>query len=272
MMERKCVDAYVRNINKISLLSPEESNNLIKLSRKGDVEARNKLIESNLRLVLKIANSKRYRQYYSHLGDLIQEGNIGLMRAIEKFDVRRDNKFSTYAVFWIHQHIGRYLVNRHRLIRIPAYQEEIFHKVKKSRENYEEKHHHSPSLKELSELIKMGIKPLAKTIRAMTVLEDHSSFDENEETFRTNEFTKYSPEVQLMRNAMQKDMRNLLELLSPKEKKIIELRFGLGFHRYTLKDAGEYCGLTKERVRIIEKNAINKLRRHHRKIIDYKSL
>ena len=260
---------YLSDIQKFDLLSKEEEYELLKRIREdNDEQARQLLILSNLRLV--ISTAKKSLGNGLPLIDLISEGNIGLIKAINKFDYEKGHRFSTYAVWWIKQSIKKAIINIGRDIRIPSYKYEQLSKVNKVIKNYTAIHGEAPSteyiakkvdLKESKVILLLGefqdIMSLNETIGDNLYLEDVIGKNDDVED-------KIIKEDQLL------EMRELLNnVLTEREKKILEYRYGLYNNKiYTLKEIGEMMGITRERVRQIEKKAITKLKEHLKKYKD----
>jgi len=254
---------YLKEIKDIPLLTPEEEIRLAKLVRKGDEKARKKMIQSNLRLVINIA--KRY----THLGlpilDLIEEGNMGLMKAVEKFDPKKGYRFSTYGAWWVKQYITRAIANQGKTIRVPVYMVETISRMKKTQEQLTQKLGRKPRTNELAKAMKMPIRKIKEISRQisrttsldapigdgeggqfMDLIEDEASASP------VDEFSK------IMRHERVKD---LLEKMSKREQEILSLRFGLQDGvSHTLSDTAKRFGITRERVRQIESAAMRKLR------------
>jgi len=258
------VKAYLQDIGKIPLLSREEEVKLAKRIAKGDRKAREKLALSNLRLVVSIA--KKHRGYGLPLLDLIQEGNIGLMKAIEKFDYTKGYKFSTYATWWIRQAISRAIADKARTIRIPAHMIGIIRKVHKAEEDYVQEHGVPPSLEELAQQLEL---PLSEIERVKKIAPYTRSLEEpvgeEEEGSVLGDFVGdegYRSPVRETFNALKREeLHEALEQLSYRERRILQLRFGLeDGHTRTLEDVGEMFGISRERVRQIEKEALEKLK------------
>jgi len=263
------IQFYLNSIGDIPLLTADEEKELAKKVEEGDEEAKKKFITANLRLVVNIA--KNYVNRGLPFNDLIQEGNIGLIKAIEKFDYRRNFKFSTYATWWIKQAITRALSNDSRTIRYPVHIVERYNNFKAIEKNLTLELGREPTIEEIAERlqvttqkaadIQMSIKNI--TSLDMTIGEDQ---DTTLESMTIDESTD-TPEEEIIKSDMKEQIQKLLETLSEKEKKIIEMRMGfLDGETHTLEEVGNVIGVTRERIRQIEAKAIRKLRISARKM------
>ncbi|MFA7691951.1 MAG: RNA polymerase sigma factor RpoD/SigA [Candidatus Hydrogenedentes bacterium] len=253
---------YLNEISKIPLLSASEELRFAKQARQGNATARRILIMSNLRLVVSIA--KRYLYCGLPLLDLIEEGNIGIMKAVERFDPDRGFKFSTYATWWVRQAVTRALSNQGRTVRVPVYITDGLIKYKRIYEELYVKTGKKPTSEEIAEA--MGIKPseakrLEMNAEAISALENIQSTDDD--SFVVVADTQKSTwtnqaQTQFERN---QEIETLLNLLSEKEASIIRYRYGLKDGRpHTLEETGVYFDLTRERIRQIERNAMKRMR------------
>ncbi|KKS37155.1 MAG: RNA polymerase sigma factor RpoD [Candidatus Sungbacteria bacterium RIFCSPLOWO2_12_FULL_41_11] len=263
------VQIYLREIGRISLITAVDERELSRRIEKGDQEAREKLAQANLRLVVSIA--KRYVGRSAHLSflDLIQEGNLGLFKAVEKFDYRRGFKFSTYATWWIRQAITRALADQARTIRIPVHMVETISKYKQIRRRLLQDLGRDPLAGEIS--AEMGID-IEKVHHIQKISQDTVSLespvgDEDEDStlgeFIVDEKT-LSPSQHAARRLLKEQIIQIISDFSPREQKILEMRFGLkdGI-THTLEEVGKEFGVTRERIRQIEAKAIEKMREHH---------
>lgn len=256
----ECLSKYFKSIKAIKLLSREEEEILSKKILRGDKEARRRLIEANLRLVVRIARSM-WNPSLS-LIDLIQEGNIGLMKAAEKFDGTRKVRFSTYAAWWIRQAIGRSLINMERTIRLPHRKEELLRKIFAEKSVLSQELKRPPSESEIS--LKLGIP--AKTLDDLLVFSEHiagleSQVDEDAlSILDIHEDYTYSPEKLFAETMAKEQTVHLLNLLQDREREVIRQRFEMGGSaKKSLKQMGGEMGLSPETVRHIEKKALKKL-------------
>ncbi len=251
-------------------LSIDEFRNLVMqlADHKQDlIDSRNSLVNANLRLVVSIA--KKYLGSSMHFLDLIQEGNIGLIKATEKFEHERGFKFSTYATWWIRQAITRAIADQSRTIRIPVHLIETVNKVSKARNVLENRLHRLPTAHEISEYLEIPFDLVEKvmtigkapiSIQTPTGLDDHSTvadfLEENDD---------YSPMNQNDKEILKREVSKVIDTLSEKEREIIRLRFGIGVRNdHTLEEVGKIFGLTRERIRQIECQALRKLTQKHR--------
>ena len=269
------VRLYLREIGKIPLLSAEEELALAKRVVAGDKDAKDKMAEANMRLVVSIA--KRYVGRGLDLLDLIQEGNTGLLRAVEKFDPDKGFKFSTYATWWIRQAITRAIADQARTIRIPVHMVETINKLLRTQRRLTQELNREPSNEEIANA--MGIE-VDKVEHIMKIKQDISSLDasvhEDEEDSVLGDFIEdedtISPEESATNQLLKEHVKDMLNGLTEREQKIIRLRFGLEDGKnYTLEEVGQEFSVTRERIRQIEAKALAKLRKHKdaKKLHDY---
>ena len=257
------VRMYLKEIGRISLLSGEEELELSVRIANGDEAAKNILAESNLRLVVSIA--KRYVGRGLLFLDLIQEGNIGLMKAVEKFDYGKGYKFSTYATWWIRQAITRALADQARTIRVPVHMVETINKMARIQRQMTLELNREPSEEELAE--KMGIT-VEKVREVMKISQDPVSLDTpigEEDDSHLGDFIKdersMSPEEYATNEILKEEIQNVLMTLQEREQEVLELRFGLvDGTSHTLEEVGKKFNVTRERIRQIEAKALRKLR------------
>lgn len=260
---------YLSDIQKFDLLSKEEEYDLLRrIKEENDEQARQLLILSNLRLV--ISTAKKSLGNGLPLIDLISEGNIGLIKAINKFDYEKGHRFSTYAVWWIKQSIKKAIINIGRDIRIPSYKYEQLSKVNKVMKDYMATHGEMPSTSYIAKKIDLKEN---KVILLMNEFQDMISLNEvvGDNIFLEDVIGKNDDvEEKIIKEDQLLEMRELLNnVLSEREKTILEYRYGLYNNKiYTLKEIGEMMGITRERVRQIEKKSITKLKEHLKKYKD----
>ncbi len=267
--EIDAVQMYLREIGQYPSLTAEEEKELAKRIEKGDKEAKKKLTQANLRLVVSIAKKYIGRSPYLSFLDLIQEGNLGLFRAVEKFDWRKGYKFSTYATWWIRQAISRALADQGRTVRIPVHMVETISKYNQARRRLLQDLGREPLPEEIA--AEMGLEP-DKVRHLMRISQEAVSLEtpvgEDEEDSILAEFIadekSPSPSLEAARALLKERLKEILVDLSPREQKIISMRFGLedGIVR-TLEEVGREFGVTRERIRQIEAKALEKIRQHH---------
>jgi len=254
---------YLKDIKHLPLLTPEEEISLAEKIKKGDKAARHKMIQSNLRLVINIA--KRY----SHLGvsmlDLIEEGNLGLMKAVEKFNPKKGYRFSTYAAWWIRQYISRAIANQGKTVRVPVYIIELLMRYKKITEHLTSNLNRKPHLSEIAKRMHLPmkrVKQLHKMVSGVSSLNAPVGEEGSTEFMDLIEDEKMESALDGLSNFLtQERIKDLLEKMSKREKKILNLRFGLKDGvSHTLRDTAKHFGITRERVRQIESAAMKKMR------------
>ncbi len=268
------VKVYLKEIGRVPLLSSEEEVDLAIRISNGDVAAKQRLSEANLRLVVSIA--KRYLGRGMQFLDLIQEGNLGLIKAVEKFDYTKGFKFSTYATWWIRQAITRAIADQARTIRIPVHMVETINKVKKVQSQLLHQNGHEPSPDEIAEVIDM---PVDKVREIMRVAQEPVSLETpigEEEDSHLGDFIPDNdapaPADAASHTMLREQLADVLSTLTPREAKVLRLRFGLEDGRSrTLEEVGKEFNVTRERIRQIEAKALRKLRHpsRSRKLKDY---
>ncbi len=257
------VRIYLREIGRVPLLSVDEETDLAIRVSSGDIEARQRLSEANLRLVVSIA--KRYLGRGMQFLDLIQEGNLGLIKAVEKFDHTKGFKFSTYATWWIRQAITRAIADQARTIRIPVHMVETINKVRKASSQLLHETGHEPSADEVAEMLEM---PAEKVREIMRVSQEPVSLETpigEEEDSHLGDFIPDddapAPQDAASNTLLKEQLSEVLATLTPREEKVLRLRFGLEDGRArTLEEVGDEFNVTRERIRQIEAKALRKLR------------
>jgi RNA polymerase primary sigma factor len=269
------VRLYLREIGKIPLLNSEEELDLARRVVSGDKDAKDKMAEANMRLVVSIA--KRYVGRGLDLLDLIQEGNTGLLRAVEKFDPDKGFKFSTYATWWIRQAITRAIADQARTIRIPVHMVETINKLLRTQRRLTQELNREPSNEEIAKAMEIDVD---KVEHIMKIKQDISSLDasirDDEEDSVLADFIEdedtVSPEESATGQLLKEQVKDMLGALTEREQKILKLRFGLEDGKsHTLEEVGQEFSVTRERIRQIEAKALAKLRKHRdaKKLHDY---
>jgi RNA polymerase primary sigma factor len=256
------LETYLREINETPLLSAEEERQLAYRIEDGDTEARDRMVRANLRLVVNIARS--YTGKGLGLQDLIEEGNLGLLRAVEGFDPSMNTRFSTYASYWIKQSIKRALVNTAKTIRIPAYMVELLAKWRRASTKLQEELGRPPTEQEVAKSLNLPKKKLNIIKKAIRVYNSAPQTDQADTGWSLDEMlmdghTK-TPDTEMVEADDLHHVLDLLDKMDQREATVLRMRFGLdGGEAKTLKEIGERLGLTRERVRQIESEALGKL-------------
>jgi RNA polymerase primary sigma factor len=262
------IGLYLREISQVPLLTPQDEVKLAKQIKRGNKKAREKMITANLRLVVKIAHD--FGNYGLPLLDLISEGNIGLMKAVERFDPNKGGKLSTYASWWIKQSIKRALANQSKTIRLPVHLVDKIGKIRRVAAQMAEELGHEPTTEELAE--ELGL-PVAKVAHLKTVAVRPASLDakisaDDDTAFGdlVGDDRAEDPFEALRDKDLQDEVGDLLNVLDPRERKIISFRFGLdGGRERTLEEVGHKFGVTRERIRQLQNIALLKMRKALRK-------
>lgn len=261
------VRMYLKDIGRIPLLNQEREQRLSELIAQGDEKAKNELVEANLRLVVSIA--KRYVGKGIFFLDLIQEGNLGLMKAVDKFDYTKGYKFSTYATWWIRQSITRAIADQARTIRIPVHMVETIHKVSRTSRQLLQELGREPTIDEISEKLGMNadkVRDIIKTAQEPVSLE--TPVGEEEDTHLADfipDDSSPTPSEAVSFQLLKEQLDKVLHTLSPREEMVIKLRFGFDDGRpRTLEEVGSEFNITRERIRQIEAKALRKLRHQSR--------
>ncbi|MBN2273612.1 MAG: sigma-70 family RNA polymerase sigma factor [Bacteroidales bacterium] len=261
--ETPSLDKYLHEIGKVDLISAEEEVELASRIKNGDEKALDKLIRANLRFVVSV--SKQYQNQGLSLPDLINEGNLGLIKAAQRFDETRGFKFISYAVWWIRQSILQALAEQARIVRLPLNKIGSINKINKTFSDLEQKYEREPSLQEIAEVLEMAPDDVKEALKSAG---RHVSMDapitQDEETTLYDVILSKdspSPDKSLLTDSLRKEIERVLSTLTYREANIIRLYFGLnGKHPHTLEEIGEEFSLTRERVRQIKEKAIKRLK------------
>jgi RNA polymerase primary sigma factor len=261
--ETVSLDKYLHEIGKVDLLSPEEEVTFARKLKEGDEEALNKLVKANLRFVVSVA--KQYQNQGLSLPDLINEGNLGLIKAAQRFDETRGFKFISYAVWWIRQSILQALAEQARIVKLPLNKIGSINKVNKAFAELEQKFEREPSVDELVEVLELATDDVKEALRSSN---RHVSMDapltQDDDSNMYDVILSHdspSPDRGLLNDSLRKEIERALATLTPREGNIIRLYFGLnGKHPHTLEEIGEEFDLTRERVRQIKEKAIKRLK------------
>ncbi|MFW5994811.1 MAG: sigma-70 family RNA polymerase sigma factor [Spirochaetia bacterium] len=257
------VQAYFDQIKRTPLLTSEREVELSKRIQAGDERARQELVEANLRLVVKIARA--YVTSDVSLLDLIQEGNLGLMRAASKFDYRKEVRFSTYASFWIKQSITRSMSNKRRTIRLPHRKEDALRRIKRSSGVLTQRLMRTPTTEEIAEEVHMTTEEVREMLgyASSPVSLDYEINDDNGTLYDLCEDKSYAPDCEVMKDAVRDQTQRILERLHDRERTVLQYRYAMGGgKKYTLKRISDEMGVSPETVRQIEMRAIRKLREY----------
>jgi len=261
--ESQSLDKYLQEIGKVDLLTPDEEVELAKRIREGDQFALEKLTKANLRFVVSVA--KQYQNQGLSLGDLINEGNLGLIKAAQRFDETRGFKFISYAVWWIRQSILQALAEQSRIVRLPLNRVGSLNKISKTFSDLEQKFEREPSPEELAEVLELSTTEVVDTLK---ISGRHVSMDapfvqgeENSLLDVLENDSEETPDSGLINDSLRKEVQRALSTLTQREADVVIYYFGLnGSHPMTLEEIGEEFNLTRERVRQIKEKAIRRLR------------
>ena len=256
------LETYLREINETALLSADDEKELAGLIAEGDTRARDRMVRANLRLVVNIARG--YTGKGLGLPDLIEEGNLGLLRAVEGFDPTMGTRFSTYASYWIKQSIKRALINSAKTIRIPAYMVELLSKWRRATTRLAEELGRTPTPEEVARILGLPKKKLPIIKKAIKIYNSTPQTDQSDAGWSLGEMVMdermKSPEDELVEHDVLGHVRRMMETMDTREATVLKMRFGLeDLEPHTLKEIGEQLNLTRERVRQIETEALNKL-------------
>jgi RNA polymerase primary sigma factor len=256
------LDKYLQEIGKVELISPEEEVHLARRIKSGDPDALSKLVNANLRFVVSVA--KQYQNQGMSLPDLINEGNLGLMKAAQRFDETRGFKFISYAVWWIRQAILQALAEQARIVRLPVNKIGSINRINRAFSRLEQEFEREPSSLEIADILEMAPEEVKESLKTngRTVSMDApiSSEEDNNmyDVLQSNDSP--SPDKNLINESLAFEIERALSTLSPREAKVLKLYFGISMkHPFTLEEIGEELGLTRERVRQIKEKAIKRI-------------
>ncbi len=261
--ESQSLDKYLQEIGKVELLTPQEEIELARRIKKGDQKALEKLTKANLRFVVSVA--KQYQNQGLSLGDLINEGNLGLIKAAKRFDETRGFKFISYAVWWIRQSILQALAEQSRIVRLPLNRVGALNKIGKAFSTLEQEFEREPSASELAEELDMSLFEVSDTLkisgRHLSMDAPFAQGEDNRLLDVLQDHRQPAPDSGLMEESLKEEVRRALATLSEREAQVIRLYFGIDSeHSLTLEEIGEKFNLTRERVRQIKEKAIRRLR------------
>ena len=265
--ESLALDKYLNDIGKISMLNAEEEAEMARRIRKGDTEALDRLTKANLRFVVSVA--KQYQNQGLSLSDLINEGNVGLMKAAKRFDETKGFKFISYAVWWIRQSILQSIVEYSRIVRLPLNKVGSYNKVNEAFLTFVQKFEREPTHEELAEVLEISPKEISNMLkgngRHLSVDAPISGEDGDSTMLDViSSGNTESPDINLMEQSLKDEVKNGLAILSPREVDVLSSYYGLNGHKsLTLEEIGEMYGLTRERVRQIKERAIRRLRKSY---------
>lgn len=267
--ESKSLDQYLQEVAKVELLSTDEEVDLAKMIKRGNEDAREKLVSANLRFVISVA--KQFQNQGLSLNDLISEGNIGLIKAAQRFDETRGFKFISYAVWWIRQSIMQAIAEQSRVVRLPTNRIGKLNIISKAYRKLEQEYERKPTIEELAKILEMTPEEISYALRTSR---GHISMDA---PLKSSEESNYNlkdilqnekqplPDKDLLKESLKKDINNALSTLTEKEAEVIKLCFGIGQnHSATLEEISNRFNLTRERVRQIKERAIRNIRRSKR--------
>ena len=262
------IDDYLKDINKIPMLTPDEEKEIGRKAKEGDIDAKNKLITGNLRFVVSVA--KQYQGQGLSLDDLINEGNIGLIRAADKFDVDKGFRFISYAVWWIRQSILQALSEQSRTIRLPMNQVRLSSKILKTIQEFEQDNERKPTDEELEELIGLSIEKINKIINSNNKMVSlDTPLNDDEEGTLIDIIPNGNPktDADLIKESNKIELNSIIDKLTNREQDIIRMYFGLTGKNFTLSEIGDKFGITNERARQIKEKALDKLKNNYSHIL-----
>ena len=269
--EDKSLDQYFHEISKYELLSAEEEVKLAVQIRNGSLKAQNKLVNANLRFVVSVA--KMYQNQGLSLGDLINEGNIGLVKAAQRFDETRGFKFISYAVWWIRQGIMSAIADQSRVVRLPLNQVGNLTRLGRASRNFEQEFERKPTAEELAKVLEITAEELSQIqqISGRQLSVDAPLINQEEKNTTLKDILKNEsqamPDRDLMVDSLKNEVQDILSLLDAREAEVIRLSFGIGSnHKATLEEIGLKFNLTRERIRQIKEKALRKLRNSKRNV------
>jgi RNA polymerase primary sigma factor len=256
------LDKYLQEIGKVELITPEEEVALARRIKSGDRDALAKLVKANLRFVVSVA--KQYQNQGMSLPDLINEGNLGLMKAAQRFDETRGFKFISYAVWWIRQAILQALAEQARIVRLPVNKIGSINRINRAFSRLEQEYEREPSSQEIADILEMApdeVKDALKTNGRTVSMDAPISSEEDNTMYDVLQSTDTpSPDRNLINESLAYEIERALSTLSPRESKVLKLYFGINMkHPFTLEEIGEELGLTRERVRQIKEKAIKRI-------------
>ncbi len=265
--ENQSLDRYLQEIGKVELLTAEDEIELAIRIKQGDTSAFERLTKANLRFVVSVA--KQYQNQGLSLGDLINEGNLGLIKAARRFDETRGFKFISYAVWWIRQSILQALAEQSRIVRLPLNRVGALNKIGKAYRNLEQEYEREPSTEELANELEMDISEVSDALRTgskhVSVDAPFTKGEENSLLDTIEDDQQPSPDLALMTESLKAEISSILSTLPQREAEVIKLYFGVeADHAHTLEEIGEKFNLTRERVRQIKEKAVRRLRQASR--------